>query len=73
MCQPVQVIATTHSPYFLDLFKDHPEEIVICEKTGQGVEFKRLSELPHIDEILGDAPLGDAWYTGILGGVPSEP
>ncbi|PYT10092.1 MAG: ATPase, partial [Acidobacteria bacterium] len=26
---PVQVIATTHSPYLLDLFKDHPEEVVI--------------------------------------------
>ncbi|HUT93849.1 MAG TPA: AAA family ATPase [Thermoguttaceae bacterium] len=70
---PVQVIATTHSPYFLDLFKDHPEKIVICERVGQEVQFKRVSDLPHIEEILGDAPLGEAWYTGILGGVPSEP
>jgi len=70
---PVQVIATTHSPYFLDLFKEHLDEIVICEKTDQEVQFKRASELPNIDEILGDAPLGEAWYTGILGGVPSEP
>src|SRR5437763_9019642 len=30
--EPVQVIATTHSPYFLDLFKDHPEEVVIASK-----------------------------------------
>lgn len=71
--EPVQVIATTHSPYFVDLFKDHPEEIVICEKVAQGVAFKRVADLPHIHEILGDAPLGEAWYTGILGGVPSEP
>jgi len=71
--EPVQVIATTHSPYFLDLFRDHPEEIVICEKLAQEAQFKRLSDLPHIEEILGDAPLGDAWYSGILGGVPSEP
>jgi predicted ATPase len=71
--KPVQVIATTHSPYFLDLFKDHLEEIVICERVGQEVHFNRASELPHIDEILADAPLGEAWYTGILGGVPSEP
>ena len=34
--QPVQVIATTHSPYFLDLYKDHPEEIVIAQKTSDG-------------------------------------
>lgn len=71
--KPVQVIATTHSPYFVDLFKDHIDEIVICEKMGHEVQFKRASELPNINEILGDAPLGEAWYTGILGGVPSEP
>jgi len=71
--EPVQVIATTHSPYFVDLFKDHPEEIVVCERTPHGVDFKRVSDLPNIDEILGNAPLGEAWYTGILGGVPSEP
>ena len=71
--QPVQVIATTHSPYFLDLFKDHPEEIVLANKTGQDVKFERLSERADIEEILGTAPLGEAWYSGILGGVPSEP
>ena len=71
--QPVQVIATTHSPYFLDLFKDHPEEIVLANKTGQDVKFERLSERDEIEEILGTAPLGEAWYSGILGGVPSEP
>jgi hypothetical protein len=31
-----------------------------------------LSEQPHIEEILGDAPLGEIWYTGILGGVPAN-
>lgn len=70
---PVQVIATTHSPYFIDLFREHPEEIVICEKTGLDVQFKRVSEMPHIEEILGDEPLGEAWFTGVLGGVPARP
>lgn len=70
--QPVQVIATTHSPYFLELFKDHPEEIVLANKTGQEVKFERLSERADIDEILGSAPLGEAWFSGVLGGVPSE-
>jgi predicted ATPase len=32
---PVQVIATTHSPYLLDLYKDHPEQVVIAQKKGQ--------------------------------------
>lgn len=69
---PVQVIATTHSPYFLDLFRDHPEEVVIAEKTEQGTQFVRLSDLPEVDEILRDSHLGEIWYTGILGGVPAH-
>jgi len=71
--EPVQVIATTHSPYFLDLYKDHPEQVVIAHKTNEGGRFERLSEQPHIMEILGDAPLGEVWYSGVLGGVPTEP
>ena len=70
---PIQVIATTHSPYLLDLYRDHPEEIVIAQKVGQDVQFERLSERPDIDELLEDARLGDIWYTGILGGVPIHP
>lgn len=70
---PIQVIATTHSPYMLDLYRDHPEEIVIAQKTGQDVRFERLSDHPDIDEILEDAHLGEIWYSGILGGVPYHP
>jgi predicted ATPase len=70
--EPVQVIATTHSPYFLDLFKDHPEEVVIASKTGLEARFDRLSDLPNVGEILEGVSLGDVWYTGILGGVPVE-
>ncbi len=71
--QPVQVLATTHSPYFLDLFKDHPEEIVIASRAGQNVQFERLSDKPDIQEILAESPLGEIWFTGILGGVPTTP
>jgi len=70
---PVQVIATTHSPYFLDLFRDRPEEVVIAERTPSGVKFQRLSEHPHLHEILGEASLGEVWYSGVLGGVPPIP
>lgn len=71
--EPVQVIATTHSPYLLDLYKEHPEEIVIAHKDEQSAHFERLSEKPHLSEILEGAPLGDIWYSGVLGGVPSSP
>lgn len=69
--EPVQVIVTTHSPFMLDLHKDHPEEIVIAEKTDHGSVFHRLSDRPDLVEILEDVSLGEAWYSGILGGVPA--
>lgn len=70
--EPVQVIATTHSPYFLDLYKDHPDEVVIAHKAKEGVRFESLSERSDLNEILGDIHLSDAWYSGILGGVPAD-
>lgn len=69
--EPVQVIATTHNPYFLDLFREHPEEIVIAEKVGLEGKFSRLSDRADLEEILGDAPLSEVWYSGVLGGVPT--
>jgi predicted ATPase len=71
--EPVQVIATTHSPYLLDLYKDHPEEVVIAHKDEKGAHFERLSDKPDVTEFLKDAPLGEVWYSGILGGVPVKP
>ena len=68
---PVQVVATTHNPYFLDLFREHPGEIVIAEKVGLEAKFSRLSDRADLEEILGDAPLSEVWYSGVLGGVPA--
>ncbi len=70
--ESVQVITTTHSPYMLDLYKDHPEEIVLAHKVGSEARFERLSDREDLQEILRDAHLGDVWYSGVLGGVPSE-
>lgn len=70
---PVQVIATTHSPYLLDLFRDHPEEIVITQKQGSEARFVRLSDRADLPELLREGSLGDMWFSGILGGVPEEP
>ena len=69
---PVQVIATTHSPYLLDLFKEHPEEVVLANKQGNAATFERLSERADILELMRETNLGDLWYSGILGGVPGE-
>jgi hypothetical protein len=70
---PIQVIATTHSPYLLDLYRDHPEEVVLAQKQGLEVTMKRLADIDHFQEILGDAPLSEVWYSGVLGGVSVTP
>lgn len=68
---PCQVIATTHSPHLLDLFRDHPEEVVIAEKVGRAATFSRLADRADLAELLAEGgSLGDLWYSGILGGVP---
>jgi predicted ATPase len=69
----VQVIATTHSPYLLDLFREHPDEVVVCEKLENNVRFTRLSDMPNVSDILDGASLGEVWYSGALGGVPATP
>jgi predicted ATPase len=70
---PIQVIVTSHSPFFLDLYREHPEEVVLAHKTGLYAGFQRLSDIENFEEILGDATLSEVWYSGILGGVPSAP
>jgi predicted ATPase len=71
--EPIQVVATTHSPYLLDLYKDNPEEIVIANKDEKGVHFENLSKMKNIDKILQNGEsLGEVWFTGILGGVPTH-
>lgn len=71
--EPCQVIATTHSPLLLDLFRDQPEEVVIAEKTGRTATFARLADREDLRELLAEGgSLGDLWYSGILGGVPDE-
>jgi len=70
--EPVQVITTTHSPYLLDQFREHPEEVVLASKHGTSAKFERLADRADIMELMKDAHLGDLWYSGILGGVPEQ-
>jgi len=68
----VQVIATTHSPYLVDLLREHPEEIVISSKRGREACFSRLSDRADLQELLQEGSLGDMWFSGILGGIPDR-
>lgn len=68
-----QVIATTHSPHLLDLFHDHPEEVILASKRGSVAHFRSLADVEDLSEMLaGEGSLGDLWYTGVLGSVPDE-
>ena len=71
--RPVQIVATTHSPYMLDLFREHPEEVVLAHKHGREARFERLADRSDLTELLREGSLGDMWFSGILGGVPDEP
>ncbi len=70
--RPVQIITTSHSPYFIDLFRDHPEEIIVSDKQGRAARFSRLTDRTDLPELLREGSLGDMWFSGILGGVPEE-
>lgn len=67
-----QVIVTTHSPYLLDLFRDHPEEVIITQKRGREAHFERLTDRKDLPQLLEEGSLGDLWFSGIIGGVPEE-
>lgn len=70
---PVQVIATTHSPYLLDLFREHPEEVLLMQKSGAEARFERLSDRADLEQLLEEGSLGDLWFSGLLGSVPESP
>ena len=75
----VQFIFTTQSPYVLDSFQkpEFWDDVVIVEKTD-GVS--RLTNAKdrlvamRYDREMDKVPLGDLWYSGLLGGVagPSD-
>ncbi len=77
--QGVQIIFTTQSPYVLDAFQEpqYWDDVVIVEKKD-GVSTltnakDRLVALGYERE-MDKVPLGDLWYSGLLGGVagPNE-
>ncbi len=65
-----QIVATTHSPYVLDLFADTPEDVILATKQDGAAVFRRLDTVPELREMLASGRLGDLWYSGVLGGVP---
>jgi predicted ATPase len=64
-----QVIITTHSPYLVD--KLRPEEILVATRDDKGTRVEPIADLERVRKLLEDAPLGEIWHRGSIGGVPS--
>jgi predicted ATPase len=66
-----QVFFSTHSPYVLDEFFDHPEEVYCMGRARPqaGATITRLSENKQIDIARKSFQhsLGEAWTTGLIG------
>ncbi|MCQ4194646.1 AAA family ATPase [Streptomyces parvulus] len=64
-----QFIVATHSPALTDRLL--PDEIVICERDGEGASLIpaiSTGDVRAIVEESGDLPLGELWFSGVLGG-----
>ncbi|OEU96561.1 AAA family ATPase [Streptomyces oceani] len=64
-----QFLVATHSPALVDQLL--PEEIVVCERDGEGASIIPALTVDDVREIVeesGDQPLGDLWFSGVLGG-----
>lgn len=68
----VQVVITTHSPVLLDEMRDEPESVLVFDRTRDGSTVSRLSDNSTWLSDLERQPLGDLWFSGVFGGVPSR-
>ncbi len=80
-CERSQVLATTHSPYFLSSM--HPEEVRALYRDDHGhTQTRRLSDINRVKAFMDEgASLGDLWTEGQFGvgdpltlaGLPTAP
>lgn len=60
-----QIVATTHNPYLVDLFKDRESAVIIVEKKeGQTVFTSLEDRMKNMD--IEEEPLGSLWYSGFF-------
>jgi predicted ATPase len=72
----VNILATTHNPYLVDCFQDDKEAVIVVEKkNGESTLSTLASRLEGLDYDKvdpEDMPLGNLWFSGFVGGVPSK-
>jgi predicted ATPase len=72
----INILATTHNPYLVDCFQDDKEAVIIVEKKDGASTLStladRLKDLDYDSVDPEDMPLGNLWFTGLVGGVPAK-
>lgn len=72
----VNILATTHNPYLVDAFQDDKKAVIIVEKKDGASTLASLEQkLEGIDYDKvdpDDLPLGQLWYSGLIGGTPEK-
>jgi predicted ATPase len=68
-----QFIVATHSPALVDRLKPH--EFIVCDRDEDGASIIPALTTDEIETIVaetGDQPLGELWFSGVLGGDLTE-
>ncbi|WP_037907182.1 AAA family ATPase [Actinacidiphila yeochonensis] len=68
-----QFIVATHSPALVDRL--NPDEFIVCDRQQDGasvIPALSATEIAEIAEVSGDQPLGELWFSGVLGGDLTE-
>jgi predicted ATPase len=72
----INILATTHNPYLVDCFQDDKEAVIIVEKKDGASTLStladRLEGLDYDSVDPDDLPLGNLWFSGLVGGVPAK-
>jgi predicted ATPase len=66
--QRMQIIVTTHSDILVSALSDTPEAIIVCERTNEGSQLRRL-EREQMKTWIEKYSLGELWRMGELGGT----
>lgn len=70
----MNILATTHNPYLVDCFLDDKEAVILVEKKDGVSTLNTLAErmegLDYDAVNPEDMPLGNLWFSGLVGGVP---
>lgn len=72
----INVIATTHNPYLVNYFRDDKEAVVLVEKENGESKLipltDRINDLHDSNGDVEEVPLGELWFSGLLGGAPKS-